>query len=75
MFFEVGPDVLDDNGDLVTEIVSINADGTVYEEGTFYAIVAGDNPDEVVGVFVLEAEDEVLSRDTSGFILYRGEDG
>lgn len=73
VFFEVGPDVLDDNGDLVTEIVSIQPDGTIYEEGTFYAIVAGDNPDEVVGVFVLEANDDLLSRDTGGFILYRGD--
>lgn len=75
VFFEVGPDVLDDNGDLVTNIQSYSPDGTTYEEGTFYAIVSGEDPDEVVGVFVLEANDDLQSRDTGGFILYRGEQG
>lgn len=71
--FEVGPDVLDDNGDLVTNIQSqLPGSTTAYETGTFYAIVAGDDPDEVVGVFVLETSGGV-SRDTSGFIIYRGE--
>lgn len=71
--FEVGPDVLDDNGDLITNIQSRTPDGEIYETGTFYAIVSGEDPDEVVGVFVLEANDEAQSRDTGGFIVYRGD--
>lgn len=71
--FEVGPDVLDDNGDLITNIQSTLSNGDEYESGTFYAIVSGDNAEEVVGVFVLEANDEAQSRDTGGFIVYRGD--
>lgn len=70
--FEVGPDVLDNNGDLITDIQSQFSDGTIYETGKFYAIVSGDSPDEIVGVFVLESEGlDITSRDTSGFIVYR----
>ncbi|QUJ77103.1 hypothetical protein KDD17_03485 [Sulfitobacter albidus] len=71
--FEVGPDVLDDNGDLITEIQSQLPGSTdTFEEGTFYAIVSGENPDEIVGVFVLEADIETgTARDTGGFIVYR----
>ncbi|MEH6736999.1 MAG: hypothetical protein V7695_00455 [Sulfitobacter sp.] len=71
--FEVGTDVLDSNGDILTSVQSFRTDGTLYEEGTFYAIVAGDDPDEVVGVFVLEAA-SFDTRDTGGFILYRDVD-
>ncbi|MBB3993542.1 hypothetical protein GGR95_001173 [Sulfitobacter undariae] len=67
--------VLQDSGDLVGEVVSSyrTADGNEveYETGNYYAIVAGDNADEIVGVFVLEAGN---SRDTGGFIVYRGKD-
>ncbi|MEH6830368.1 MAG: hypothetical protein V7661_05940 [Sulfitobacter sp.] len=71
--FEVGPDVLDDNGDLVTNVqTQLPGSTAAYETGKFYAIVAGDDPNEVVGVFVLETTGGT-SRDTSGFIIYRGE--
>ena len=67
--------VLQDSGDLVGEVASqyVGADGKLveYERGEYYAIVAGDNADEIVGVFVLEADN---SRDTGGFIVYRGKD-
>ncbi|MEP1768617.1 MAG: hypothetical protein ABJJ53_18515 [Sulfitobacter sp.] len=69
--FEVGPDVLDNNGDLVIDIQS-QLNGEIFEQGKFYAIVAGDDPDEIVGVFVLE--NELGYRDTSGFIVYRDPD-
>lgn len=74
--FVVGPDVLDNNGDLITEIRSdLPNGGGVYENGTFYAIVSGD-ADEIVGVYVLEAEgQDIISRDTGGFIVYRGGSG
>jgi hypothetical protein len=72
--FIVGPDRLDNNGDLVTDIRSDLPNGAgVYESGTFYGIVAGE-ADEIVGVFVLESEaGDVNSRDTGGFIVYRGD--
>ncbi|MEQ6247380.1 hypothetical protein ABMC89_00670 [Sulfitobacter sp. HNIBRBA3233] len=68
--FEVGPDALDNNGDLIVDIQS-QSGGDVYEEGKFYAIVSGDAPDEIVGVFVLETQGTQRTRDTGGFIVYR----
>ncbi|MEH6520990.1 hypothetical protein [Sulfitobacter sp.] len=68
--FEIGPDVLDANGEILTNVFSIKDDRSIYEEGTFYAILAGDDPDEIVGVFVLESTD-LDTRDTGGFIVYR----
>ena len=67
--FVVGPDVLDNNGDLVADVQSQSSLGE-FETGKFYAIVSGADPDEIVGVFVLESDD-LGSRDTSGFIVYR----
>lgn len=71
--FIVAPDVLDNNGDLVTDLQSQLPGGGIYEEGKFYAIVSGDSPDEIVGVFVLETDTgiDIRSRDTGGFIVYR----
>lgn len=77
--FTVGPGVLAESGDLVGDMISsyTSSDGTqvTYETGNYYAIVSGENADEIVGVFVLEGStDGVGSRDTSGFIVYRGDD-
>lgn len=74
VLFVIGPDVLDTNGELITEVQSQlpNEDGTgftEFETGTFFAIVSGEDPDEIVGVYVLTAPDG--ARDTSGFIVYR----
>jgi hypothetical protein len=70
--FTVGPGVLAESGDVVGEITSTftAADGseTSFETGNYYAIVSGENADEIVGVFVLEASG---ARETSGFIVYR----
>lgn len=76
--FVVGPGVLADSGDLVGQVRSqyTAADGgeVQYETGNYYAIVSGDNADEIVGVFVLEgAVESGNARDTSGFIVYRGD--
>lgn len=72
--FVIQSGVLQDSGDLVGEITSQYAasDGTsvAYEEGNYYAIVSGDGAEEIVGVFVLEADG---ARDTGGFIVYRGD--
>ncbi|MAM00340.1 MAG: hypothetical protein CL583_18020 [Alteromonadaceae bacterium] len=76
--FVVGPGVLDENGDLVGEIDSRYVDNNdvvqEYETGKYYALMSGDDPDEIVGVVVLENSAEfenVTVRDTSGFIVYR----
>jgi hypothetical protein len=75
--FKVGPGSLDANGEAVGEINSqfVNDDGDLvaYEEGLYYAIVSGDDPDEIVGVMVLtnDVEGAATVRDTSGFIVYR----
>ncbi|MBE1284356.1 MAG: hypothetical protein GJ676_13675 [Rhodobacteraceae bacterium] len=76
--FVIGPGVMDDNGEILGEINSFYADSNgqsqVFEEGNYYAVMAGDDADEIVGVFVLEtSRDPVASnvRDTSGFIVYR----
>lgn len=71
--FVVGPDVLDNNGDLIAELQSQLPTGGIYETGTFYAIVSGE-ADEIVGVYVLESQQQdITSRDTGGFIVYRGD--
>ena len=80
--FSVGPGVLFESGDLIGEITSqfTNEDGETasYETGNYYAVVSGDDPDEIVGIFVLENSSEELqgastTRETSGFIVYRDE--
>lgn len=83
--FTAGPNVLTANGDMTGAITSQyeNADGqsVAWETGNYYAIVSGDNADEIVGVFVLEgttnapdgSAEGISGRDTSGFIVYRGD--
>lgn len=77
--FKVAPGALDANGDAIGELDSVfvdnNGDVETYEEGRYYAIVSGDDPNEIVGVVVAinsgkEAEG-IDVRDTSGFIVYR----
>ncbi|MBN2629064.1 MAG: hypothetical protein JXR75_00825 [Rhodobacteraceae bacterium] len=79
LIFTVGPNVIDANGELNGKLTSTvaMADGSrsAYEAGNYYAIVSGDNADEVVGVIVVTSEDprtdNVTARETGGFILYR----
>ena len=70
--FVIQAGVLRDSGDIVGEVTSqyTDADGASvgYETGNYYAILSGDGADEIVGVFVLEADG---ARDTGGFIVYR----
>lgn len=74
--FVIGPGVLQESGDLIGEITSNYTDSegnaASYETGNYYAIMSGENADEIVGVFVLESAGQG-SRDTSGFIAYRGD--
>jgi len=75
--FNVGPGNLDDNGEIIGTLTSrytdANGESQVYESGNYYAIVSGDNAEEIVGVVVLENTiDPVAStvRETGGFIVY-----
>ena len=84
--FAVGPGTLTDAGEMSNGITSFtqNADNSLeaYESGTYYAIVAGENASEIVGVIVIESEDprynddengdaNVIAQETGGFIVYR----
>ena len=75
LVFSVGPGVLDNNGEAEGELTStINSNGSIeqFEAGQYYAVISGDNADEVVGVIVVTSSvDGVTVRDTGGFILYR----
>lgn len=77
--FEVGPDSLDANGEIIGNLNSgfSNDAGNyiAYEAGNYYAILSGTNGQEIVGVLVMENSAEkigVTGRETSGFIVYRG---
>ncbi|KIC50761.1 hypothetical protein [Tateyamaria sp. ANG-S1] len=76
--FTIGPGVLDANGEIVGEVTSnfVNNNGQTvnYETGNYYAIISGDNADEVVGVIVATSSiggNGATVRDTSGFIVLR----
>jgi hypothetical protein len=79
LVFKVGPGVMDRNGEIVGNIDSnvLNRGGAaaVFEDGKYYAVVAGPNADEIVGVIVVEADDPrytgVTVRETGGFLLSR----
>lgn len=79
LIFTVGPGVMDANGEIRGQLSSsiVNGDGVIegLEAGNYYAIVAGDDAGEVVGVLVVESPDPrsdgVTVRETGGFILYR----
>lgn len=78
LVFTVGPGVLDANGEIAGRITSsyTNDRGrpVSFEEGNYYAVVAGDNAEEVAGIIVVEGPDDraqgVTVRETGGFILY-----
>ncbi|MCX7564858.1 hypothetical protein OS189_00695 [Sulfitobacter sp. F26169L] len=75
----IRPNSLKDSGDLVGEFESTYVDGSGeiqdYEAGNFYAVVSGDGPDEIAGVIVVTNDtdyENVTTRETAGFIVYRG---
>jgi hypothetical protein len=77
LIFKVGPGVADLNGELLGEVFSTFADddGNVvdFEAGSYYALIAGDNAEEIVGVIVVESDlgGDITARETGGFIVYR----
>jgi len=83
--FTVGPGVLDDNGEVTSEVTSFFGDneGTAValETGNYYAVMSDDRTDanvtddQIVGVVVTTSTvgqpDGVTVRDTGGFIVAR----
>lgn len=77
--FFLGPGSMDKNGELEGNVRSQQDNGTLaatdYEEGKYYAILAGNNASEVVGIIVVTSTDPRLSgitaRETGGFVLYQ----
>jgi hypothetical protein len=77
--FYLGPGTMDKNGEMEGKVNSQIDNDTggqdVYEDGKYYAILAGDNASEVVGIVVVTSDDPrfdgVTARETGGFVLYR----
>ncbi|SFE47346.1 hypothetical protein SAMN04488523_107194 [Sulfitobacter brevis] len=76
--FTVKPNALDKNGEIVGAVTSRfnNNDGDVvaYETGQYYAIISGEQADEIVGIIVTETTRDPVAdklRDTTGFTIYR----
>ena len=77
--FYLGPGTMDKNGEMEGNLNSQveNSTGGLdqYEDGKYYAILAGDNASEVVGIVVVTSDDPrfdgVTARETGGFVLYR----
>lgn len=63
------------NGEIQGTVQSIVPAGTVFESGTYYAILSGTDAAEVVGVLAITSDDprfeNVTVRETGGFILAR----
>lgn len=80
-----GVDTLLPTGELSGELrntrVNNNGELEIYEDGTYYAIIAGDatagDGGELVGVFVVDSEDprinDLFVQETGGFILERAQ--
>lgn len=75
----ISPDDADANGEISGEVAAaaLFEDGTrtTTGEGTYYAIVSGDNAEEIVGVLVMTGDDPRFAgtsyQETGGFIVYR----
>lgn len=82
LVFDVGPGVMDKNGELTGTVGSTYSDTNgaqqKLESGNYYAVMAGDGSttnNEVVGVIVVTSTNSyyegTTARETGGFILYR----
>jgi len=80
LVFTVGPGVLTSSGEISGQVGSniVNDDGTLigFETGNYYAILEGDNAENVVGIIVSTHIDPraggATVRETGGFTLERG---
>lgn len=79
LLFTIGPNTADANGEMTGSLNSQLAQNTgaavTFESGTYYAMVAGDNAEEIVGIVVVTSTDPrytgVTTRETGGFVVYR----
>lgn len=78
--FDVGPGVMTGNGEMTGDLGSYTTDSsgavTTFERGKYYAVVSGDNAEEVVGILVAETQGNdprgsFTTRETGGFLLTR----
>ncbi|WP_372893731.1 hypothetical protein [Rhodosalinus sp.] len=75
----IAPGTIDQNGEISTAVASgyVDGEGEVqeYEAGALNAILAGDVPDEIVGIVEMESDDLIAGdgnvRETGGFIADR----
>lgn len=76
----ISPDDADSNGEVASEIFEIaefdNGETIESGEGTYYAIISGDDAGEIVGVLVMTGndprfDDDTTYQETGGFIVYR----
>ena len=74
LFFDIERGVLDSNGELSGTIQS-SFGGDVFEEGSYYAILSGDNAETITGIIVVTGDDprnsNVTFRETAGFFAVR----
>lgn len=79
LVFDVGPGVMDVNGEITGQLgsaLNTTSGREDFETGNYYAILSGNNAQEVVGIVVVTADDprfgnNVTVRETGGFILTR----
>lgn len=79
LVFDVGPGVMDDNGEIVGEVgssINTNSGVQAFQTGNYYAVVSGEGADqEITGIIVVENTDEIAEtgsvRETGGFIVTR----
>lgn len=80
----IQPGVMNERGEITGDILSRvqPMDGAgkplplqEYETGKYYAVISGNDPDEIAGVVVVKSNDPrysgIEARETGGFILYR----
>lgn len=78
LVFTVQPGVMTSNGEIagsVSSTVAGTSGPTVYETGSYYAVLAGTNATEVAGIIVVTSASPgatgVTARETGGFIALR----
>lgn len=83
VIFEVGPSVMDANGEIVGNVgnsLNTPTGAITFEEGKYYALISGDatlgGADNIVGILVFETTqdqrfDNVTVRETGGFVIGR----
>ena len=79
MRFVIGPGVLTENGEITGQLNSFVTDAggaaQQFEAGNYYAVIGGEQAEEVVGVVVVTSDDPrfegVTARETGGFVLER----